>query len=173
MLIDFRELLSGSQEDISYEAHIDMNEFDLGYISYPIEEKSSFVINAHKSGKKKVNIVCSGTVVLSIPCDRCLTPVRTAVGFDVDEWLEFDAKTGSEDEEEKDYIDGYNLDVDRLIFGELLISLPAKVLCSDDCRGLCPVCGNNLNVSECGCDKTVPDPRMSVFKDILNNFKEV
>ena len=78
-----------------------------------------------------------------------------------------------EAKEEKDYIDGYSLDVDRLVFGELLLSMPGKVLCKDDCKGLCPVCGTDLNVTECDCEKESLDPRMSVFKDILNNFKEV
>ena len=63
--------------------------------------------------------------------------------------------------------------MDRLIFGEFLVSIPGKILCREDCKGLCPVCGTNLNVAECGCDRDVLDPRMSVFKDILNNFKEV
>ena len=78
-----------------------------------------------------------------------------------------------EAKEEKDYIGGYELDVDRLVFGEILISMPGKTLCTPDCKGLCSICGHNLNVSECGCDRESLDPRMSVFKDILKNFKEV
>ena len=93
--------------------------------------------------------------------------------LNVDDVIEFNKTESDEEQEEKDYIDGYNLDVDRLIFGELLVSIPGKILCREDCKGLCPVCGTNLNVAECGCDRDVLDPRMSVFKDILNNFKEV
>mgnify|MGYP000820741253 CR=1 FL=1 len=78
-----------------------------------------------------------------------------------------------EAKEEKDYIDGYDLDVDKLVFGEILISMPGKTLCTPDCKGLCSICGHNLNISECGCDRESLDPRMSVFKDILKNFKEV
>ena len=78
-----------------------------------------------------------------------------------------------EAKEEKDYIDGYNLDVDKLVFGEILISMPGKTLCKEDCKGICLICGANLNKGECGCDRNILDPRMSVFKDILNNFKEV
>ena len=79
----------------------------------------------------------------------------------------------NEECEEKDYIDGYNLDVDKLVFSEILLSMPRKNLCKEDCKGLCLVCGANLNIAECGCDRSVLDPRMSVFKDILNDFKEV
>ena len=173
MLIDFRELLSGSGNEISYPANIDMTSLDDGVNSYPVIRKDPFVIQAYKTGKDKVQIQCNGSVILSIPCDRCLEPVEMNIDFNVDDVIEFNKTESDEEQEEKDYIDGYNLDVDRLIFGELLVSIPGKILCREDCKGLCPVCGTNLNVAECGCDRDVLDPRMSVFKDILNNFKEV
>ena len=173
MLIDFRELLSGSGNEISYPANIDMTSLDDGVNKYPVIRKEPFVIQAYKTGKDKVQIQCEGSVTLSIPCDRCLEPVEINIYFNVDDVIEFNKTESDEEQEEKDYIDGYNLDVDRLIFGELLVSIPGKILCREDCKGLCPVCGTNLNVAECGCDRDVLDPRMSVFKDILNNFKEV
>ena len=173
MLIDFRELLSGSGNEISYPANIDMTSLDDGFNKYPVIRKEPFVIQAYKTGKDKVQIQCEGSVTLSIPCDRCLEPVEINIDFNVDDVIEFNKTESDEEQEEKDYIDGYNLDVDRLIFGELLVSIPGKILCREDCKGLCPVCGTNLNVAECGCDRDVLDPRMSVFKDILNNFKEV
>ena len=173
MLIDFRELLSGSGNEISYPANIDMTSLDDGVNKYPVIRKEPFVIQAYKTGNDKVQIQCEGSVTLSIPCDRCLEPVEINIDFNVDDVIEFNKTESDEEQEEKDYIDGYNLDVDRLIFGELLVSIPGKILCREDCKGLCPVCGTNLNVAECGCDRDVLDPRMSVFKDILNNFKEV
>ena len=173
MLIDFRELLSGSGNEISYPANIDMTSLDDGVNKYPVIRKEPFVIQAYNTGKDKVQIQCEGSVTLSIPCDRCLEPVEINIDFNVDDVIEFNKTESDEEQEEKDYIDGYNLDVDRLIFGELLVSIPGKILCREDCKGLCPVCGTNLNVAECGCDRDVLDPRMSVFKDILNNFKEV
>ena len=173
MLIDFRELLSGSGNEISYPANIDMTSLDDGVNRYPVIRKEPFVIQAYKTGKDKVQIQCEGSGTLSIPCDRCLEPVEINIDFNVDDVVEFNKTESDEEQEEKDYIDGYNLDVDRLIFGELLVSIPGKILCREDCKGLCPVCGTNLNVAECGCDRDVLDPRMSVFKDILNNFKEV
>ena len=75
--------------------------------------------------------------------------------------------------DEQDFMDGTMLDVDKLVYPEVLINLPAKILCKPDCLGLCPVCGANLNQGECGCDRSSPDPRMSVIQDIFNNRKEV
>ncbi len=60
-------------------------------------------------------------------CDRCLEPVDTRVDYTVDEVVDFNDNASEEEaKEEKDYIDGYNLDVDKLVFGEILISMPGK-----------------------------------------------
>ena len=75
--------------------------------------------------------------------------------------------------DEKNYIDGYNLDVDKLLYNEILIGWPMKILCSEDCRGICNVCGQNLNEGSCNCEDTSLDPRMSVIRDVFKNFKEV
>ena len=68
---------------------------------------------------------------------------------------------------------GYNLNVDELVCGEALLVWPMKVLCREDCKGLCPVCGQNLNLKTCDCDRTDLDPRMAKIRDIFKNFKEV
>ena len=75
--------------------------------------------------------------------------------------------------DENNYIAGYELDVDALIADEMVLQWPMKILCKEDCKGICKVCGTNLNKSTCDCDQTVPDPRMAVFSDIFNQFKEV
>ena len=63
--------------------------------------------------------------------------------------------------------------VNSLVYEEILLGFPMKVLCQEDCKGICKVCGANLNQGECGCVRTEPDPRMSVIRDIFNNVKEV
>ena len=84
--------------------------------------------------------------------------------------------TGSSEEkgvDALDYMAGTSLDVDQLIFGEILVSWPMKVLCREDCKGICKRCGANLNLAECQCQKTELDPRMAAIQDIFNKFKEV
>lgn len=174
MLIDLRELLSGSQDEKSYKADIEMDTFSTGSSDYDIIDKPDFNVSIKKIGKNKLSIKADSYVTLSIPCDRCLEPVDTKVNYTVDEVVDFNDNASEEEaKEEKDYIDGYNLDVDKLVFGEILISMPGKTLCKEDCKGICLICGANLNKGECGCDRDILDPRMSVFKDILKNFKEV
>jgi uncharacterized protein len=55
----------------------------------------------------------------------------------------------------------------ELIRGQILLVRPMSPLCKTDCRGLCQVCGQDLNVSDCGCTQEVPDPRFAV----LNRLK--
>jgi len=75
--------------------------------------------------------------------------------------------------EEQGFMKGYQLQVEELICNEIMMNWPAKVLCIDDCKGICKMCGKDLNVMDCGCDTFVPDPRMANIKDIFNANKEV
>ena len=105
-------------------------------------------------------------------CDRCLKEVQQPVDLQ----FEIEVYTPDTEVEEADYqefMEQYSLDVEGLISNEILMSLPAKVVCKEDCKGICKVCGNDLNLGECGCDTFVPDPRMAAIKDIFNANKEV
>ena len=78
-----------------------------------------------------------------------------------------------DDEDEQYFMNGYEMDVETLIDNEMIMSMPMKVLCKETCKGLCPVCGKNRNLGECGCDTFIPDPRMAAISDIFNAIKEV
>ena len=75
--------------------------------------------------------------------------------------------------DETSYVEHSSLDVDLMVYNEMLIRFPMKTLCKEDCKGLCLKCGQNLNLGECGCDRQSLDPRMAAIRDIFSNFKEV
>ena len=77
------------------------------------------------------------------------------------------------DLDESNYLTGMDLDVDRLVYLEVLMSWPLKVLCREDCKGICSQCGKNLNDGPCGCVEEPKDPRMAAISDIFSKFKEV
>jgi len=88
----------------------------------------------------------------SFTCDRCLTQ---AMEKQIHEFAEeFDKSTAVDD----------LIDVTELLRDELLAAQPMKNLCKADCKGLCPVCGANLNDGDCGCDKHIVDPRLAALK---------
>ena len=114
-------------------------------------------------------------IVVAIPCDRCLDDVKREFVLDCAKHVDVglsDAEL-TEELDESNFIDGYHLDVDKLLYGEILSDWPVKVLCREDCKGLCKVCGQNLNTGSCNCEEPGLDPRMSVVRDLFKNFKEV
>ena len=105
----------------------------------------------------------------------CLTPVSTQFQLEFD--LQIDLNLSEEEREEKEedssFVEGDELDVEELVRNELIVQWPIRVLCKDDCKGICSRCGANLNIQTCDCDTTGLDPRMAAIKDIFSKFKEV
>ncbi len=153
--------------DISYD-----NDLESNGMVYNVKD-GNLVLTVINAGQGKVRISGKGDFTVTMPCDRCLTDVDVKVSPDFEyEVDEPDERSTLSDEEF--FMDGYVLDSESLIRNELIMGLPMKVLCKDDCKGLCPVCFINLNERSCGCDTFVPDPRMAAIQDIFNaNNKEV
>ncbi|MBQ3444685.1 MAG: DUF177 domain-containing protein [Selenomonadaceae bacterium] len=89
----------------------------------------------------------------SFTCDRCLAQATENQIHEFDEELD---KAEAIDEV---------LDVTELLRDILLAAQPMKNLCKADCKGLCPVCGANLNEGECGCKRFIVDPRLAALED--------
>jgi uncharacterized protein len=144
-------------------------------LEYPFADKSYIDLTISNMGERKVKIEGEAKLSLLIPCNRCLEDVETMFELNFTKELDFNQKSEDRIKEldETNYLSGYNLDVDLLVYDEILLDFPMKVLCDEECKGLCKVCGTNLNKSSCECDKADLDPRMSVIRDIFNNFKEV
>ena len=96
MLIDLRELLSGSQDEKKQKVSIESDSFDTGLAKYNILEKPEFELDITKLGKNKLQIKTESFVVLDIPCDRCLESVPTKVVYSVDEIIDFSDEASGE-----------------------------------------------------------------------------
>ena len=70
-------------------------------------------------------------------------------------------------EEIVNYFDGDVIDLTSVIRDVLLSDQPLNNICNADCRGLCLKCGANLNYGDCGCDRTVIDPRLAALQQLL------
>lgn len=139
--------------------------------------KEPFDVTLHHVEKDIVSISFETQIDVVRTCSRCLEDVKCSYELSVFRNINVANKEAYiEDASEADeisYIEDCNLDVDMLVLDELYTVLPMNVICKEDCKGICKVCGTNLNESTCNCDQTVPDPRMAVFSDIFNQFKEV
>lgn len=175
MLINLTELFSRDGKEKRYTLDIGMDVFRAPDGVYDIISKEPVELHIQNLGGKKLLVEGSAKFSLQIPCDRCLEPVEVPFELTISEELDV-SKTDEErveDLDEQPYVSGYNLDVDQLLCNELLLNLPMKVLCKEDCKGICNRCGTNLNYGTCSCDTSSPDPRMSVIQDLFQQFKEV
>lgn len=163
-MTDLTEVLLNEGRKVHYETELALTHLKYRFGSFKIIRKSPVVFDAEHMEGGKLVLEGSVPVTVRIPCARCLNLV------DTDLEIQFELET---DIKKRDYIDGYNLDVDQLVHDEALLIWPQRVLCREDCKGLCSTCGQNLNDGSCECKRTDLDPRMAKILDIFSNFKEV
>lgn len=163
-MLDLTDVLLTEGKVIQREAVLGLEALTYRFGTFPVAEKSSVSLTIEHTSGRKLLLDGETRLQVLIPCARCLEPVAT--GLDVRLHLEIEA-------DDRDYMDGYNLNIDQLVHDEALLIWPERILCREDCRGLCPVCGQNLNEKSCGCERTDVDPRMAKILDIFSNFKEV
>jgi len=113
------------------------------------------------TGTIKAQMVCI--------CDRC------SAEFRCDKALPVEAKLGTdpsdEDNPEIFPLEGDWLDLSDVLETSFILGMDMKFLCREDCAGLCPVCGKNLDVGPCGCKKEI-DPRLAVLGQLLDKKHE-
>ena len=110
---------------------------------------------------------------LEMKCSRCLEPFMVPVDQEFDLRYQPHTVNGGEGEreiEEDDlttaFYENDEIDLGQLTHEQFVLSLPMKPLCSDACRGLCPVCGTNLNKSACDCKPVWEDPRLAALREL-------
>jgi uncharacterized protein len=140
---------------------------------------------ATKMGRK-VLVRTRFQVPLTGQCRRCLKPlhldepvelVRTYVPADQAQPQGEHKTAASEGSFEPSLVDedtyaGKEIDLAPAVREQILLQIPPSPLCREDCLGLCPRCGNDLNEGECGCDRAVVDPRWAALKSIQLDKKE-
>lgn len=175
MLIHLSDVMNREGKTFAREAKVDMDVITFQLGSFPIKEKSPIAFAITNTGEKVLEIAGTGHLKIAIPCDRCLEEV--IVDFPLDMHRKVDMKLSEEDRikdlDESNYITGTDLDVDQLVCNEVLMWWPLKVLCREDCKGICSHCGKNLNHGSCDCEEESLDPRMAAIRDIFSKFKEV
>ena len=165
MRIDLNNLLSENEK------HLDINyKLDLSNLIYS-------TYNPIKNGVSVVGSLYSKADVLYLDinisfeffgfCDRCAEEVKKDFGFNIKR-IVVEKLENEEDDDDYIVVNNRELDLDELVNEEVSLSLPNKILCKDDCKGLCPKCGANLNFKQCDCKKDV-DPRMAALLQLLED----
>jgi len=125
--------------------------------------------------KSAFRLVGSTETTLEVPCSRCLEPMLVPVdaAFDL-RYQPHSTNTGDAEQEiEEDdlttaFYQNDEIDLGQLMREQFYLALPMKPLCGDDCRGLCPMCGTNLNRGACECKRDWQDPRLDALRELRN-----
>ncbi|TDP90683.1 uncharacterized protein C7957_11955 [Halanaerobium saccharolyticum] len=155
-LSDLKEIGGSKQVSLELEFH------DLEFANREIEIEEPIKLDLeifNTSDSFVVNGKLQAELILS--CSRCLQKYSSPVELDISEDV---LKSEMEDEEE--------LYLDEIVVDNIILSLPMKPLCSEDCKGICPECGQNLNEEECDCEVEVVDPRLAKLKDFYNESED-
>ena len=160
----------GSKFAHNYEpGELDLNEERVTLVTPPR------VIGRIQQSDSKVTVKGEATAELQLECDRCLKSVLIPVSssFEVEyvtpDTYQADPAAELLDEDlSLSVFDGEVIDIDELVREQLLLELPAQVLCQQECKGLCPECGGDRNDTDCKCEDSEIDPRWSGLKRIEN-----
>jgi uncharacterized protein len=116
---------------------------------------------------------------LELACARCLDPVTEKVARKFDLLYRPQGTDAGKDElsvttaeAEVSYYQGEGLLLEDVIREQLLLAVPLKAICREDCKGLCPQCGKNLNQEPCSCSAALQDPRWSALKDLRSKLQQ-
>jgi uncharacterized protein len=177
MLIEIREL---ELHPVDFREEFSPGAIDLGEEvrqKRPLHSEGRADLVEEHHGKHKVvqDIRLKGKLdtSLEVPCARCLEPVVQEVARDFDLlYRPLGTDAGHEElsvtdaEAEIGYYQGEGLLLEDVLREQVLLAMPLKIVCREECKGLCPHCGKNLNEGQCDCAEQLEDPRWAALKDI-------
>lgn len=138
------------------------------------------LVEEHRGAKqtvKDIRLIGDYSTRVEIACARCLEPVvrDLAQSFDLlYRPLGVDAgpheRAVHEGDTEIGYYEGEGVRLQDVLREQVLLAVPLKAVCRDECKGICPQCGCNLNQESCDCAETPPDPRWDALKDLKKDL---
>ena len=174
MQINLTDVLSCEEKVVKRTVETELTSFDISLGSFPLTEKQPLELRIANMGDNKLEISGTASYETQIPCDRCLEEVKTSIELDFSKEVDMNlsAEGRIEDLDETDFIIGYSLDVDKLIYSEILVNWPMKTLCKEDCKGLCQKCGKDLNEGPCDCPTGEINPAFAKLLQMFDDDEE-
>jgi len=164
MRLNLRKLMTNEIERLEFSGSEDLSSLDL-HGEKPLREPVR-VSGAVENHAGVLSLEAEIEAVLDVACARCGAPVRVEKTVPLRHLLSEEVQ----DEESEDILpvsDG-EVDLTMPIVSALILDLDMRYLCREDCKGLCPKCGKNLNEGDCGCDTKEQDPRLSALGKLFN-----
>ncbi len=165
MVLDLRSLFTNDGECLPLDCRFDMSEVEFfggKPLKTPVAVKGKVFSRA---GIVTLSVVCD--CEYCAPCDRCTKDTVKVYRVPIERIL-----VGEIENDENDEIillQDFKLDLQELVYTEVVLAMPNKHLCKEDCKGICQDCGKNLNDGPCDCATKQVDPRLAVLSQFLND----
>ena len=168
MILDMLPILSGALQQIDFEFSFRPSEDSLLATVYSdVDFAEPIIVTGYvKNMAGYMMLSADVKVSYSTVCARCVEPVSNVLEISFEKDIASSADVSSDND---DYIiiEDKKLDVLPSVEEQIMLEMPSKTLCKEDCRGLCYKCGKNLNEGECSCEKHEVDPRLAILKTLL------
>ncbi len=138
--LDINDFSRSDGESLPFDEQVDLSSAEPSFTEVRITGKLRNVV-----GVMTFRATVSG--VCTVPCDRCLEDAVLPLQTDLKTVL-----TLGSSEDDSVTVENGKIDLEKTAYDALVLALPTKILCKEDCLGLCPSCGKNLNDGDCGCN---------------------
>lgn len=170
---------------LEFDERFQAGEIDFGSDMRQLNELSTDgraeLIREHHGGQATVDdirIVGKLAVQVEVSCARCLEPVKIPVSRSFDLlYRPLQAEQRAEEvsiheaDTEIGFYSGEGMELEDALREQVLLAVPLKALCREDCKGLCPVCGANRNLQSCQCRESRPDPRWAALDGLKDKLQ--
>ena len=164
MLLGLSKIIDCPGQCLPFSVSVDLSDLCYG-VSYPVSEP----VLARGTVRNTAGVLMmEGNVSTTIHgiCDRCASPFDREVTFPIEVVLVTELANEENEDEWVFPLEGDSADLDDIVRTVFVLNLDSKLLCKEDCKGLCPKCGKNLNEGPCNCQKEL-DPRFAALKQLL------
>lgn len=159
--IELEPIFNNNEAAQSFSYGLDFSDFSYNG-SFPFD-KPIKVSGQVKNSTGIVTIQAKAEFTLSLICDRCAEKIEKSFIVDINHTLV--TELNDENNDELIVINSFHYDLDPLVTEDIILSLPSKILCKQNCAGICTQCGKNLNEGPCSCEKE-SDPRWDVLSQL-------
>ena len=164
MLLGLTKIIDSPGATVPFSTSVDLSDLCYG-VSYPVTEP----VRAEGQVRNTAGVlVMTGSIETTIhgTCDRCASDFDREVSFPIDVVLVTELSNEENEDEWVFPLEGDSADLDDIVRTVFVLNLDSKLLCKEDCQGLCCRCGKNLNEGPCNCQKEL-DPRFAALKQLL------
>ncbi len=164
MIIELEPVFNNIGFEKSFDYELELSDCESGGVNTfvkPVTVKGSI-----RNSAGIVELKAKAEAEMKLMCDRCASEILRKLIVPINHVLVL--KLNDENNDDFIVVEDMRFNLDPLVREDILLELPTKVLCSDDCKGICVQCGKNLNEGPCSCQKPI-DPRLEALKQLLDN----